>query len=87
MRQVPQASMRSTASLVQSLRVSPCLSRYLLQPSSCWNSSFVGRGIYMVQSIEGGRAWEKNLGVSVLTSQTCSFYAGIIAGAISLHRR
>lgn len=33
----------------------------------------------MEQSIEGGRAWGKSLGVSVLTSQTCSFYAGVNA--------
>ena len=51
----------------------------LLQPSLCWNSSFAGRGIYIVQSLQGGKGQEKDVGASRLTSQTCSFYAGVNA--------
>lgn len=33
----------------------------------------------MVQSLQGGSGQEKGVGASVLTSQTCSFYAGVNA--------
>ncbi|WP_274851791.1 hypothetical protein [Serratia marcescens] len=33
----------------------------------------------MVQSLQGGRVQEKGVGASRLTSQTCSFYAGVNA--------
>lgn len=33
----------------------------------------------MMQSLQGGREQEKGVGASRLTSQTCSFYAGVNA--------
>lgn len=41
----------------------------------------------MVQSLQGGSGQEKGVGVSRLTSQTCSFYAGVnAAGAWATSR-
>ncbi|MGP3127933.1 hypothetical protein ACTVOX_25435, partial [Serratia marcescens] len=51
-----------------------------------WNRSFAGRGIYMVQSLQGGREQEKGVGASRLTTQACSFYVGVSATVGMRHR-
>jgi hypothetical protein len=44
-------------------------------------TALLGRGIYIVQSLQGVRGQGKGIGASRLTSPTCSFYAGVNAAA------